>query len=379
MILELECTEPPVKSHLRQLHDEPSENLVLHEVRARVPVHLRISLIPLNPPQGKPMPEMPEIAKECPLVGETGGIAEATPSAQSESPETAHVSENLKEHEPMLDVHIPHATHTWKDFWIHLGTITAGLLIAISLEQSVEKLHNLYQRHELQAALRAEGEGNKNRAEADLALYDAQMAWLLGLHKDIGRMMATGGKANLPYRTRQDRLDQEGRPISSDLAFIDTVVWDTASADSRLALLPDEEAQGYSRLYHIVGERFREYQRLDVQAGERRRAFEAQFADISDPKTPVMATMSAADLMQYDALVMQNFESSLLAKSQLRDFYGVNEAHRQGLWDDTLVYRALRDAKTRFADDYGKMAKEIEAEDAARDKAAAKPTGKWAR
>ena len=95
------------------------------------------------------MPEIPEIAKECPLVGKTGGIAEATPPPQGESPETAHVSENLKEHDPMLDVHIPHATHTWKDFWIHLGTITAGLLIAISLEQSVEKLHHLYQRHEL--------------------------------------------------------------------------------------------------------------------------------------------------------------------------------------------------------------------------------------
>jgi hypothetical protein len=322
------------------------------------------------------MPELPEILKERPLAGKTGEFAEATPSAQGESPETAHVSENLKEHEPMLDVHIPHATHTWKDFWIHLGTITAGLLIAISLEQSVEKLHHLYQRHELEAALRMEGEVNKNRGEVDLPLYDDQMKWLLGLHTDIGRMMATGGKANLPYRTRQDRLDQEGRPVSSDIAFIDTVVWDTASANSLLPLLPDEQARGYSRQYYIVGERFREYQRLDVQAGERRRAFEEQFADISAPKTPVMARMSAADLMQYDALVMQNFESSRLAKSQLRDFYGVNEAHRQALFDDASIVRGLTEAKTRFADDYGKMAKEIEAENAARDKAAAKPTEK---
>jgi hypothetical protein len=35
----------------------------------------------------------------------------------------------------MLDVHSPHgAAHTWKDFWIHLGTIPIGLLFAIGLE-----------------------------------------------------------------------------------------------------------------------------------------------------------------------------------------------------------------------------------------------------
>ena len=156
-------------------------------------------------------------------------------------------------------------------------------------------------------------------------------------------------------------------------------MWDTASADNLLPLLTDEKARGYSRQYYVVGERFREYQRLDVEAGERRRAFEERFADISAPKTPVIARMSAADLMQYDALVMQNFESSRLAKSQLRDFYGVNEAHRQELFDDASIVRGLLEAKTEFADDYGKMAKQIEAEDAAEDKAAAKPAEKGAR
>ena len=111
----------------------------------------------------------------------------------SESVETAELHANEdenKEETPMLDVHVPHETHTWKDFWIHLGTITAGLLIAISLEQSVEKLHHLRQRHELETSLRAEGDVNKERAEVDLARYDDEMTWLLGLHEDIGKMLA---------------------------------------------------------------------------------------------------------------------------------------------------------------------------------------------
>lgn len=55
----------------------------------------------------------------------------------------------------MLDVHSPHgAAHTWKDFWIHLGTISIGLLIAIGLEQSVEAIHRL---HEIREAARSAG------------------------------------------------------------------------------------------------------------------------------------------------------------------------------------------------------------------------------
>ena len=37
-----------------------------------------------------------------------------------------------------MDVHAPHEPiHTWRDFFIHLITITVGLLIAISLEGMV--------------------------------------------------------------------------------------------------------------------------------------------------------------------------------------------------------------------------------------------------
>ena len=208
----------------------------------------------------------------------------------------------------MLDVHMPHATHTWKDFWIHLGTITAGLLIAISLEQSVELLHRLHQRHELEASLRAEGEINKERAEDDFARYDDEMTWALGLHEDIQKMMATGGKANVPYRVIQETpLVLDGSPYYGRPLAMMTAAWDTAGADNRLALLPDELAHGYSLLYRIRGERFAVLRSQAADAWDRQEAFEALFADIATPTMPVPARMSAADLKQYDALVMQSF------------------------------------------------------------------------
>jgi hypothetical protein len=319
------------------------------------------------------MPETPEIPEELPL-SDVAEIEIKSPALEGEAFETAateEVAEAAKENEPMLDVHMPHATHTWKDFFIHLGTITAGLLIAISLEQSVEKLHHLHQRHELEASLRAEGEMNKERAEDDFARYDDEMTWMLGLHEDIGKMMATGGKANLPHRgIHETPLVLDGSPYYGRPLAMVTAVWDTAGADNRLALLPDEVAHGYSLLYRIRGERFALLRALAADAWDRQEAFEALFGDIGTPTTPVLARMSTADLKQYDALVMQSFTAAGAAKEQLRLVYVSNEAMLQGHYDSASKYRLEEEVRARFKDDYGKMAQEVAAEDAARDKAA---------
>ena len=313
----------------------------------------------------------PQGLKPGTLAGADGGTE--VPPLQSE---TTDFPETAKENEPMIDIHVPQATHTWKDFFIHLGTITAGLLIAISLEQSVEKLHQLHQRHELEASLRAEGEVNKERAEISFSHYDDQMTWLLGLHEDIGRTLATGGNAKLAYRELHIRPRLlEGIPFT-DNPLLSTSVWDTASADSRLALLPDDVANSYSLLYRgqmtILAQ-----DRLKLQeATARQEAFEARFADKRTPTTPVLARMSEAKLEEYDALVMDTFTAARDAKAQLRIVYGSNNAVRHGLYDRASAHRAQVEARTAFADDYGKMADEIDAEDAARDKAAGKAAEK---
>ena len=57
----------------------------------------------------------------------------------------------------MLDVHPPHeATHTWKDFFIHIATIVVGLLIAVGLEQSVEHIHHRHQAADARANIQNE-------------------------------------------------------------------------------------------------------------------------------------------------------------------------------------------------------------------------------
>ena len=61
----------------------------------------------------------------------------------------------------MLDVHAPeHGIHGVRDFFLHLFTITIGLLIALGLEAGVEALHHRHQREEAEMQIRQEIESN---------------------------------------------------------------------------------------------------------------------------------------------------------------------------------------------------------------------------
>lgn len=50
----------------------------------------------------------------------------------------------------------------FRDFTVHLLTITVGLLIAIGLEQSVEAMHHRHQRKEAEKLIREEIQDNQN-------------------------------------------------------------------------------------------------------------------------------------------------------------------------------------------------------------------------
>jgi hypothetical protein len=57
----------------------------------------------------------------------------------------------------VLDVHPPEQEiHTMKDFFLHLLTITVGLLIALGLENAAEAFHHRHQREQAEQTIRQE-------------------------------------------------------------------------------------------------------------------------------------------------------------------------------------------------------------------------------
>jgi len=325
------------------------------------------------------MPETPDFPEELPPADDAAVTCEARASAhEGEAPETASVPETAKEYAPMLDVHMPHPTHTWKDFWIHLGTIAVGLLIAISLEQSVEALHRLHERHVLEDELRVEGEDNKTNAEIDVAYYDARVRFLLGLRRDIDTMIATGGKANLPFHAFQAPPAGHGMSPGTTALNLNSTVWDTAKADGRLALLPDAVKKTFGVLYHHKAQ-WDEQQANVLGMSRRLTSFQGQFSDLATPTLPVFSRMSEAELRELRGLVMDDLVETGSLRGITLNFLGdSNLVFNAALSYDAksaerAIVKAEEDASAAHRLDYVKMAKEIEAEDVARDKAGAKP------
>src|SRR5471032_626710 len=92
-------------------------------------------------------PENPQESVDSPKAG-------APPAAETDS--TPEISA------PMLDVHPSHESiHTWKSFCIQIATIVIGLLIAVALEQGVERVHEHYELSNVREGLARELDGNR--------------------------------------------------------------------------------------------------------------------------------------------------------------------------------------------------------------------------
>jgi hypothetical protein len=139
-----------------------------------------------------------------------------------------------------MEVHAPHEPiHTWRDFFIHIATITIGLLIAIGLEQTVEYLHHRHLVKEARENIRREIEANEKQAEIDLGYLQA----------DADLMKTNVAKARA-LRANPHALDHnsEFKSEYSWTSFNDSA-WTSARDSGALTYMPVEEVQRYDDLY----------------------------------------------------------------------------------------------------------------------------------
>lgn len=140
----------------------------------------------------------------------------------------------------MIDVHPPNEpVHGWRDFLIHLITITIGLGIALSLEGCVEWKHHKNLVHEAQEGLQVEIEANAKELQGTLDQLKEENKELA---EDIVVLRAIIAKS-------KDQ-DKGHLKVNFNLPAFDDVSWVTAKSTGALSYMPYEQAHQYSDIYN---------------------------------------------------------------------------------------------------------------------------------
>lgn len=139
----------------------------------------------------------------------------------------------------MIEVHPPNEpVHSWRDFFVHLATITIGLMIALSLEGCVEWIHHKHLVHAAQASLQVEIEANAKELQKALDDVSAEQKQLA---EDVAILEKMIAKPKLP--------DPGAPKILFELPTFNDVSWETAKNTGALSYMPYEEAHQYSDIY----------------------------------------------------------------------------------------------------------------------------------
>jgi hypothetical protein len=142
----------------------------------------------------------------------------------------------------MLDVHPPHeAAHSWKDFFIHVGTICVGLLIAIGLEQTVEYFHHRHEIREAREALKQELEENSKLFTANVAAYRWDRAMLRNNLKVLLYLQQHPG-------TPEEKLPGILNWLPGYYPVVDSA-WKNVQQTQILSMFPRPEAEDLAAFY----------------------------------------------------------------------------------------------------------------------------------
>jgi hypothetical protein len=140
----------------------------------------------------------------------------------------------------MLDVHPPHGKlRSVGEFFLHLFTITIGLLIALLLEAAVERTHHRHQREQAESDLRQEIRANSKQLAASHKAVASEQANLLRAMQFL-----EARQANKPY-------DISGISLAFQIVPLSDASWRTASATGTLIYMNYDNVQHYAAAYHM--------------------------------------------------------------------------------------------------------------------------------
>jgi hypothetical protein len=143
----------------------------------------------------------------------------------------------------MLDVHPPHkAIGNAGEFFLHLFTITIGLLIAVGIEAAVE-------RHQHRELAREARETMTEEIRKNAQSTNEAVGEIAGEQKKIAENLAAVRKVQL------NPNDPSANDLNLDISYgstgLEDTGWKTAQATGALAFMPYAESKTYSSIYGV--------------------------------------------------------------------------------------------------------------------------------
>lgn len=139
----------------------------------------------------------------------------------------------------MLDVHPPNEpVRGWRDFFVHLTTITIGLLIALSMEGCVEWQHHRHLVRDADASLRMEIRNNSRSMAENLEGVRNEEKVLTQDLAILEKIIANPKVPNYEYLQ-----------VKFKIRGFDDVSWKTAQSTGAFSYMPYAQAQEYSDIY----------------------------------------------------------------------------------------------------------------------------------
>jgi len=164
----------------------------------------------------------------------------------------------------MIDVHVPHKSeHTWTDFFIHIGTIAVGLLLAIGLEQTVEAIHHEHERRALIENFHQECADNLKVFNSDLDIVHRNIGWARSSLALLRNATPQSGYITVTAM-QPGELSGMHAPSRS--------VWAVAKSSGKVELLPENIAEVFDRV-DGEGGHFNDLIQTSVTAQQRMKSF----------------------------------------------------------------------------------------------------------
>jgi hypothetical protein len=215
--------------------------------------------------------------------------------------------------------HPANPIHSWRDFFIHMGTVGAGLVLALGFEQAVNAVRHHHQVSELRGALRQDA---ANAIEQTLKLDDLES-------QQITRFTTMGDEIR-HAAIRNQPVAPPPPPSHGDYDMPEDPAWQAAKTSGVATLLAPEEVQAYAEVSITIQHLFEAWLSR-YECDRRLNAALAQFhTDFNSPKTGEYSTATPEELRQLALLFYEDANARIRLRRMGRELRGAERAIQQG-------------------------------------------------